>query len=427
MSTEDVVDLSAAKANQLPCLACDKVIDDASESSVQCSKCDMWCHVKCSMTKEIFEILSKINKSKKKLVKYGMVTFICQTCNPLIKHVEKVSTTSTFSQTSSNLYIPEQAREVASRQPIEVEMTHASPPTPQVSASTQTALSANAISPPDTSNGPRMEVNPTNLPSTSAENVAGPNGARRAPFVAANDTVRSVPSVAANADDARPVNNHVKVVVCKYYRRGTCRHGQSGKTLWNGGACNFRHPRKCIRFCKFGDHPVQGCTKRACPLLHPVICSSSYNNGMCSNINCSFQHLFGTGRTIESTQTNYQTPHTTKYGQIDVENKNRYINSNVNTNSGYSRNYRHGIPKQQQAFNFTPDDFPSLPAFQRQNTTTNSHEIMLMLKNIQQELSIIKQGHSVPTNQALQHEDINFHPNQELAKNFQSQTNRFGQ
>ena len=154
----------------------------------------------------------------------------------------------------------------------------------------------------------------------AAANVADPNGAgwpnaaRRAPFGAANDTVRSVPYVAANADDARPVNNHIKVEVCKYYRRGTCRHGQSGKTLWNGGACNFRHPRKCMRFCKFGDHPVQGCTKRVCPLLHPVICSSSYNNGMCSNINCSFQHLFGTVRTYESTQTNYQIPHSTKYG-----------------------------------------------------------------------------------------------------------------
>ena len=109
-----------------------------------------------------------------------------------------------------------------------------------------------------------------------------------------------------------------------------------------------------------------------------------------------------------------------------MENQKRYINSNGNTNSGYSRNYRHGISKQQQAFNFMADDFPSLPASQSQNTTKTTQEIMLMLKNIQQELSILKQGHSAPTNQAPQHEDI-FHHNQELAKNFQSQANRFGQ
>ena len=129
MSTEEVVNPPVTDADQLSCLACDKVIDDASESSVQCSKCDMWCHVKCSMTKEIFDTLAKIGKSKKKLVKFGMVSFIC--CS-LTKPVDKVSTVAQTVTPS----IPETAREVASRASMEDEMAHTSPPTSHASTST---------------------------------------------------------------------------------------------------------------------------------------------------------------------------------------------------------------------------------------------------------------------------------------------------
>ena len=140
MSTEDVVNHPPVTADQLSCLACNKVIDDASESSVQCSNCDMWCHVKCTMTREIFDTLAKIGKSKKKLVKFGMVSFICQVCCSLTKAVDKVSTVTQTVASS----IPETAREVASRASIEVERTQISLPTSQASTSTVKGVASRA-------------------------------------------------------------------------------------------------------------------------------------------------------------------------------------------------------------------------------------------------------------------------------------------
>ena len=43
-----------------------------------------------------------------------------------------------------------------------------------------------------------------------------------------------------------------KLDICKYYKKGQCRHGQSGKTQWNGQTCKFYHPKKCYKFCKYG-------------------------------------------------------------------------------------------------------------------------------------------------------------------------------
>ena len=85
-------------------------------------------------------------------------------------------------------------------------------------------------------------------------------------------------------------------VVCKYYRRGICRHGSGGKTFWNNLTCQFFHPKKCPRYTKFGRHPVKGCNNRGCKLLHPLLCHNSVMDGKCYNPNCSYQHLQGTDR-----------------------------------------------------------------------------------------------------------------------------------
>ena len=93
----------------------------------------------------------------------------------------------------------------------------------------------------------------TTAPNIVSANVAAPISSIHnsiAATVTANSTV-----VQNNTNNVsrQPVN----IEICKYYRRGDCRHGQRGKTLWNGRTCNFRHPRKCMRFCKFGNFREQ--------------------------------------------------------------------------------------------------------------------------------------------------------------------------
>ena len=67
------------------CCVCQKSIDDNKEASVQCYLCDTWSHVKCTMDKQVFDLLEKIcqqdsAKTKKALIYSGNVEYICQTC-----------------------------------------------------------------------------------------------------------------------------------------------------------------------------------------------------------------------------------------------------------------------------------------------------------------------------------------------------------
>ena len=95
-----------------------------------------------------------------------------------------------------------------------------------------------------------------------------------AQFVPVNNTVHpdaaNIVNTATAGKNEQNVQYGFNPPVCKYYQKGICRHGSSGKTLWNGLTCKFSHPKKCNKFCKYGYHPLMGCHDKQCKFMHPI-------------------------------------------------------------------------------------------------------------------------------------------------------------
>ena len=87
-----------------------------------------------------------------------------------------------------------------------------------------------------------------------------------------------------------------KMQICGYYKQGKCRHGGNGKKLFDGQECLFSHPRKCIKYCRYGGNSPQGCDGN-CEYFHPILCKNSVQFKQCLLPNCTFAHLQGTKRT----------------------------------------------------------------------------------------------------------------------------------
>ena len=231
--------------------------------------------------------------------------------------------------------------------------------------------------------------------------------------------------------------------VCKYYRKGICRHGQSGNTAWNGMSCKFFHPRKCNKFCKYGYHPVLGCNDRYCTFMHPVLCQNSIDEQRCMFPNCSFQHLHGTVRPDR-----YGEERRTKYGpersggfprnRYNVQKEHdvtylNYRNNNFNNErrqfSAPTRYNRFSGQAQPQSFFFKNEDFPPLQTTFKENQYNESistQNIMLTLKSIQQDIALLKQNRNSNDNNPV-NENCNPQFNQDFSKNLINQPNRFGQ
>lgn len=90
-------------------------------------------------------------------------------------------------------------------------------------------------------------------------------------------------------EDTRPT--------CEQYRRGSCPHGISGRTLVDGQQCFYNHPKRCTRFCRFGPDSREGCNRgRDCDRMHPILCKFSLKYKLCTNLKCKFTHLKMTKR-----------------------------------------------------------------------------------------------------------------------------------
>ena len=117
-------------------------------------------------------------------------------------------------------------------------------------------------------------------------------------------SVQTSDSVSQTTDAAIKENNAVSPDIqtvrqsstCSYYIKGKCRHGSNGKKLVNGNECKYLHPPKCVKYCRYGNSAVGGCSG-PCDLLHPIICQSSIQYKSCLSRDCTFAHLAGTRRT----------------------------------------------------------------------------------------------------------------------------------
>ena len=82
-----------------------------------------------------------------------------------------------------------------------------------------------------------------------------------------------------------------KAKICKFYAKGSCKHGRKGSN------CKFQHPEVCRKLLKFGNKSQKGCNKGTkCSKFHPRMCSSSIINKVCFNHRCTYTHVKGTKR-----------------------------------------------------------------------------------------------------------------------------------
>lgn len=103
------------------------------------------------------------------------------------------------------------------------------------------------------------------------------------------------------ADLQQRLNSVAKSRVCDKYMLGKCPHGLRGKKEVNGEICSFSHPKKCFKYCGFGNGK-KGCTiGENCEYFHPQLCKFSVKKRACYNANCTFVHLKGTSRTKQPT------------------------------------------------------------------------------------------------------------------------------
>ena len=84
---------------------------------------------------------------------------------------------------------------------------------------------------------------------------------------------------------------HKFSTVCRYFRRGTCKHGLRGND------CRFTHRQVCKKFTQHGSRQPNGCNLgKKCQRFHPLMCLDSLRKSECFNEKCTYNHIKGTRR-----------------------------------------------------------------------------------------------------------------------------------
>ena len=87
-------------------------------------------------------------------------------------------------------------------------------------------------------------------------------------------------------DNAPVVDPPQETSICKEYIHGKCKHGINGNKVFDGDKCKFLHPKRCIKFCKYGSSHRLGCNYgMACRWFHPILCRYAVQHGVCSTLN----------------------------------------------------------------------------------------------------------------------------------------------
>lgn len=228
------------------CIVCKIDIKDGSEASVQCECCGDWSHTKCTMARDVFRTLDKVQKDtpEKKVVTSGGVMYFCAPCLVDIKstiELKRKAKTSALEDSESATVDVHGSRSDLMNKENNIEN--------KAPAST-----------------------PVNLVSTKKSSQVGS---------------KSIKNMSEENDVVEPKVENAPI--CIHYRRGKCRYGISGK------GCSFSHPRKCAKYCRYGYDKYRGCHGK-CNLFHPIICRNSINYKKCYSEQCTFVHLMGTER-----------------------------------------------------------------------------------------------------------------------------------
>ena len=272
------------------CNVCKEKINDSRSSSISCSSCNMWSHVKCTMGKEVFDTYLKVVKAKKPLIFSGLLAYLCTDCKDLIC---KIPTSSKITQTSVQ----------------------------------STASASSNVTKPTVDTSPVVTI--------------------------ANTVVKETEVKKSKTENA----TLPKKQICYYYRHGKCRHGKSGKKMVDGKVCDFLHPNKCIRFCRFGKRRPNGCDG-SCNFFHPKLCWSSVQDGVCHSPNCTLEHLQGTQR--------YQYPsfqqdrNQNGISNAPLQHHNLQERKTFQEKNPFYQQPKNQIRRQNQIFSYNQNDFPPL-------------------------------------------------------------------
>ena len=103
-----------------------------------------------------------------------------------------------------------------------------------------------------------------------------------------------------SAADNNPVTDKTpnpKRGVCPFYRRGTCRHGMSGK------GCKKEHLKPCPKLIRHGNRGPRGCSAGTnCDKFHPKMCPLSLSAGEYLTTDCKLRHIIGPRRKLQGKQ-----------------------------------------------------------------------------------------------------------------------------
>ena len=359
------------EAESFECLVCKKTIDDGKSKSVQCAICNCWSHLRCSMTKEVFDLLSKMVKNKqgkrKAMVFAGSVPYICEGCQIFLRpnstDVDNDLTTTRTSKTLSDATPSTQTVfQVSSSVP--VKSTEAFDLTKPSSSLIQPGVNSTQKDAPSTSYAKHDEITTNDVPSSNLLH--------------------------------NEINNNVQKPICHRYKQGKCPHGKSGNRIVNGQRCNFDHPRKCIKFCRFGHDKIQGCNG-PCQFFHPILCRNSVRYRRCLLDNCTFAHLLGTERYTNHLDQNHHFSGRSNYRHSEFSPQNNYgskLNGPSYNNHEYPRYIRPNVDEREFYKRNVPIQQPATEA-------SRIGDMETAIKQMQQSINLLIQNSHLNVNRPM--------------------------
>ena len=258
---------------------------------LECVMCGQGCHNKCaleqlSMTQEDVQQLTKEEREKllNPHLKLGFI-YMCHACQTL----ELPSVMEGLTEDGArkrNMPHCSKTKSRKSRKSLE-------PPSPRRSVTFATVDTNADVTPQNNPNQALHNV-------LSAESTANSNsdagtaenpvivtedlpGSIENPLIIGDNNTLNTSSIPSNPSEEQPKP------VCRYYKRGTCKHGASGR---KDGICPYQHPKYCKKFVMYGNRSPRGCKRGDnCNAFHPKICRNSLNDGACYNTACKHRHL----------------------------------------------------------------------------------------------------------------------------------------
>ncbi|XP_076042586.1 uncharacterized protein LOC143026307 [Oratosquilla oratoria] len=141
---------------------------------------------------------------------------------------------------------------------------------------------------------------------------------------------------------ANPPQNGVRTTgedkvtpICRYYEKGRCRHGNSGRE------CNYRHPKPCRKLLMYGTRDNRGCklARGKCPQFHPRMCSNSIRHNLCQDKSCNYTHVKGTWKPSKAkTQVAHPNINKKKASNLGVKPQNTRYRATLGTPTGPQTN-----------------------------------------------------------------------------------------